>query len=121
MVGTQRLSAYLASKHALVGLTKAGALDYAAGGVRINAVCPGIIDTPMVQQLVGVREAADKASILTRQPIGRPGTPEEIAEPVAWLCSDVASLKTGLPWPWTEVSPRNWFIGTIAKSGHLSG
>ena len=88
MVGTQRLSAYLASKHAVVGLTKAGALDYAGGGVRINAVCPGIIDTPMVQQLVGGREAADKASILTRQPIGRPGTPEEIAEPVAWLCSD---------------------------------
>ena len=86
-----------------------------------NAVCPGIIDTPMVQQLVGGREAADKAIILTRQPIGRPGAPEEIAEPVAWLCSDAASLITGLPWPRTEVSPHNWFIGTFAKSGHLSG
>ena len=96
LVGSRRLSAYVASKHAVVGLTKAAALEYAADGVRVNAVCPGIIDTPMVQRLIGGREADYEATIPTRQPIGRLGTPAEIAESVAWLCSDAASLVTGL-------------------------
>ena len=96
LVGSRRLSAYVASKHAVVGLTKAAALEYAADGVRVNAVCPGIIDTPMVQRLIGGREADYEATIPARQPIGRLGTPAEIAESVAWLCSDAASLVTGL-------------------------
>jgi NAD(P)-dependent dehydrogenase (short-subunit alcohol dehydrogenase family) len=96
LVGSRRLSAYVASKHAVVGLTKAAALEYAQDGIRVNAVCPGIIDTPMVRRLVGGREAEYEATIPTRQPIGRLGTPEEIAESVTWLCSDAASLVTGL-------------------------
>ncbi len=95
LVGSRRLSAYSASKHAVVGLTKSAALEYATDGIRVNAVCPGIIDTPMMDRLVEGRDDY-AASIPTRQPIGRKGTPEEIAEAVAWLCSDAASLVTGL-------------------------
>ena len=95
LVGSRQLSAYVASKHAVVGLTKAAALEYAADGIRVNAVCPGIIDTPMMDRLVEGRDEY-AASIPTRQPIGRKGTPGEIAEAVAWLCSDAASLVTGL-------------------------
>ena len=96
LVGSRRLSAYVASKHAVVGLTKAAALEYARDGIRVNAVCPGIIDTPMVRRLAGGREADYEATISVRQPIGRLGTPEEIAESVTWLCSEAASLVTGL-------------------------
>lgn len=96
LVGSRRLSAYVASKHAVVGLTKAVALEYARDGIRVNAVCPGIIDTPMVRRLIGGREADYEATIPARQPIGRLGTPEEIAESVTWLCSCAASLVTGL-------------------------
>ena len=95
LVGSRQLSAYVASKHAVVGLTKSAALEYATDGIRVNAVCPGIIDTPMMDRLVEGREEY-AATIPTRQPIGRKGTPEEIAEAVAWLCSDAASLVTGL-------------------------
>ena len=95
LVGSRRLSAYVASKHAVVGLTKAAALEYARDGIRVNAVCPGIIDTPMVQRLIAGREADDEGPISSLQPVGRLGAPEEIAESVAWLCSDAASLVTG--------------------------
>ncbi len=88
------MSAYTASKHGVVGLTKAAALEYAQDGVRVNAVCPGIIDTPMVRRLIGGREDYE-ASISSRQPVGRLGTPEEIAEAVVWLSSDAASFVTG--------------------------
>jgi NAD(P)-dependent dehydrogenase (short-subunit alcohol dehydrogenase family) len=95
LVGSRRLSVYSASKHAVVGLTKSAALEYAQDNIRVNAVCPGIIDTPMMERLVEGRE--DYATTIpTRQPIGRKGTPDEIAEAVAWLCSDAASLVTGL-------------------------
>ena len=96
LVGSRRLSAYIASKHGVVGLTKAAALEYAQDGIRVNAVCPGIIDTPMVRRLIAGRDDDFAENIPTRQPIGRLGTPEEIAESVAWLCSDAASLVTGL-------------------------
>ena len=95
LVGSRRLSAYVASKHAVVGLTKAAALEYARDGIRVNAVCPGIIDTPMVRRLIAGREADDEGPISSLQPVGRLGAPEEIAESVAWLCSDAASLVTG--------------------------
>ncbi|MCH8801497.1 MAG: SDR family oxidoreductase [Chloroflexi bacterium] len=95
LVGSRRLSVYSASKHAVIGLTKSAALEYASDGIRVNAVCPGIIDTPMMDRLVEGRDDY-AAAIPTRQPIGRKGTPDEIAEAVAWLCSDAASLVTGL-------------------------
>jgi NAD(P)-dependent dehydrogenase (short-subunit alcohol dehydrogenase family) len=85
----------VASKHAVVGLTKAAALEYAKDGIRVNAVCPGIIDTPMVRRLNAGRKADDEGPISSLQPVGRLGAPEEIAESVAWLCSDAASLVTG--------------------------
>ena len=94
LVGSRLLSAYVASKHAVVGLTKAAALEYAQDGIRVNAVCPGIIDTPMMDRLIAGRETDE--DMHTRQPIGRLGTPAEVAETVAWLCSDAASLVTGI-------------------------
>ena len=94
LVGSRLLSAYVASKHAVVGLTKAAALEYAQDGIRVNAVCPGIIDTPMMDRLIAGRETDE--DMHTRQPIGRRGTPAEVAETVAWLCTDAASLVTGI-------------------------
>ncbi len=94
LVGARRLSAYIASKHAVVGLTKAAALEYAQDGIRVNAVCPGTIDTPMMDRLIASWKTDEDMD--TRQPIGRMGTPAEVAETVAWLCSDAASLVTGI-------------------------
>jgi NAD(P)-dependent dehydrogenase (short-subunit alcohol dehydrogenase family) len=90
LVGTAMISAYVASKHGVVGLTKTAALEYAKAGIRVNAVCPGVILTPMVQRLPELLEAFTAA-----EPIGRLGKPEEIAEAVVWLCSDAASFVTG--------------------------
>jgi NAD(P)-dependent dehydrogenase (short-subunit alcohol dehydrogenase family) len=90
LVGTPMMSAYGASKHGVVGLTKTAALEYAKAGIRVNAVCPGVILTPMVQRHPELIEAFTAA-----EPIGRLGKPEEIAEAVVWLCSDAASFVTG--------------------------
>lgn len=86
------LSVYAASKHAVIGLTRSVALEHAQHGVRINAVCPGLIDTPMT--LLASQEKRQKA--LARQPMGRLGTPEEIAEAVCWLLSPASSYCTGI-------------------------
>ena len=94
LVGARRLSAYIASKHAVVGLTKAAALEYAQDGIRVNAVCPGTIDTPMMDRLIAGWKTDEDMN--TRQPIGRLGTPAEVGETVAWLCSNAASLVTGI-------------------------
>lgn len=94
LVGFAGAGAYAASKHGVVGLTRAAALDYAQLGLRVNAVCPGIIDTPMVARAVeGNPELA--AGLKAAEPIGRLGTPEEIGEAAYWLCSDAASFMTG--------------------------
>jgi NAD(P)-dependent dehydrogenase (short-subunit alcohol dehydrogenase family) len=85
---------YVASKHAVIGLTRAAALDYAAANIRINAICPGIIDTEMIQRVFGDTPEG-RAAVLAQEPIGRYGRPEEIAAAVVWLCSDAASFAVG--------------------------
>lgn len=94
LVGKPGLSVYCATKHAVIGLTKTAALEYGSRGVRVNAVCPGVVRTPMVDTVMGQTPGAeDEWSRL--QPIGRFGTPEEIGEAVAWLLSPRASLVHG--------------------------
>ena len=93
-IGVPGLGAYAASKHAILGLTKTAALENAATGVRVNAVCPGSIDTPMLRGYMSIAPEVEKM-IRANQPGGRLGTPEEIAESVVWLCSDRASFVTG--------------------------
>jgi NAD(P)-dependent dehydrogenase (short-subunit alcohol dehydrogenase family) len=93
LVGTRGTSAYVASKHGVVGLTKTAALEYAQQGIRVNCVCPGYIQTPMTAR--GLSDPERQAQIVARHPLGRVGTPEEIAEAVVWLCSDAASFVTG--------------------------
>ncbi|MGH7048186.1 MAG: glucose 1-dehydrogenase [Stellaceae bacterium] len=91
LAGLPTSSAYVAAKHGVVGLTKTAAIEYAAAGIRVNAVCPGYIKTRMTEEVMGRRGAA----ILAQTPLGRMGSPEEIAEMVVWLCSDRASYVTG--------------------------
>src|SRR5438067_4672444 len=87
-------AAYAAAKHGVVGLTKSAALDYAAQNIRINAVCPGIIATPMMQRFTGgTREGEQR--VVAQEPVGRMGTREEIAAAVIWLCSDAAAFVIG--------------------------
>ena len=86
--------AYAASKHGVVGMTKVAALENATNGIRVNAVCPAAVYTPMVENLMSSDENI-KAYIENMQPMGRVGQPEEISQAVVWLCSDAASFITG--------------------------
>jgi NAD(P)-dependent dehydrogenase (short-subunit alcohol dehydrogenase family) len=86
--------AYYASKHGVIGLTKAAALEYATEGIRINAVCPAVIKTEMAERSF-FHDKELTESVLARHPVGRFGTPEEVASAVVWLCSDSASFVTG--------------------------
>lgn len=96
VVGNPGLAAYHAAKHGVLGLTKTAALEYAARGIRINAVCPGSIDTPMAQSLTG-GDPEVLEHLVKLEPIGRLGKPEEIAAAVLWLCSPGASYVIGHP------------------------
>ncbi len=94
LMGFANLPAYVASKHGVVGLTKSVALEYARAGIRVNAVCPGNVHTPMLEGFVG----GDQKALLGMgkvTPIGRLAEPSEIAEAIVWLCSDAASFVTG--------------------------
>ena len=92
LVGAPYVSAYVAAKHGVVGLTKAAAIEYARQGIRVNAVCPGMIDTPMTRKGLTPEIAA---KLLEESPIGRFGQPVEIASAVAWLCEESSSFLTG--------------------------
>ena len=94
LVGLPGRAIYHASKHGVRGLTKSAALEYAARGISINAICPGTIDTPMVAEMVAKDPEAMK-EILKEQTIGRLGKPEEIASSVLWLCSPGAAFVIG--------------------------
>ena len=94
-VGTAKSSGYVAAKHGVVGLTQAAALEYAARGIRINAVGPGYIDTPLLEDLPD----AARNALIGLHPIGRLGRAEEVAELVLWLSSDRASFVTGAYYP----------------------
>jgi NAD(P)-dependent dehydrogenase (short-subunit alcohol dehydrogenase family) len=101
--GSPTLPAYSASKHAVVGLTKSAALAYARDGIRVNAVCPGYVDTALLDRLfAGEPERKESERLGTL--LGRFGTPQEIAQTVVWLCSDAAAIMTAHALP----------VGTIA-------
>jgi NAD(P)-dependent dehydrogenase (short-subunit alcohol dehydrogenase family) len=94
VIGIKGSPAYTAAKHGVIGLTRAAALDYAAQNIRVNAVCPGYIDTPMMGRFTG-GSPEGRAKVIAEEPIGRMGKPEEIAAAVIWLCSDAAAFMVG--------------------------
>jgi NAD(P)-dependent dehydrogenase (short-subunit alcohol dehydrogenase family) len=94
--GARGLADYVASKHGVIGLTKTAALEYATAGIRVNAICPGMIRTPLVENALKTRPELE-AQLIAEEPVGRMGTPEEIAAAALWLCSDAASFVTGHP------------------------
>ena len=98
LVGFLGAPSYVASKHGVIGLTKNAALENAKLGIRVNAVCPGVIKTPMIDRFTGKNKEVEK-QFESMEPIGRMGQAEEVAEAVVWLCSDSASFVTGITMP----------------------
>ncbi len=94
VIGFPGIPIYTASKHAVIGLTKTAALEYAQSGIRVNAVCPGAIQTAMIDRFME-KNKVSKDSMVAGEPMGRFGEPEEIAEAAIWLCSDASSFTTG--------------------------
>lgn len=95
LVGNPSQPAYVASKHGVIGLTRSTALKYAKSGIRVNAVCPGVVETPMVEQVAKIPQY--RAAMEAMTPMGRMAQPDEIANAVVWLCSRQASFVTGHP------------------------
>jgi NAD(P)-dependent dehydrogenase (short-subunit alcohol dehydrogenase family) len=94
VVGFEGSPAYVASKHGVVGLTKTTALEFAKSNIRVNAICPGLIDTPMIDRFAH-GEAQIRNQLMASEPVGRMGQPEEIANAALWLCSQQSSFVTG--------------------------
>jgi len=90
-VGFETIPAYVASKHGVIGLTETASLEFAKNNIRVNAVCPGVIHTPMLDRF----DHGDEQAMADQVPMGRVGTPDEIANSVIWLCSDNSSYVTG--------------------------
>ena len=98
LIGFPRMGPYVATKHGIIGLTKTAALEYATHNIRVNVLCPGLIDTPMADRVVkGLQAGGIDAEhlVMSLTPLRRRGTPAEIAEAAVWLCSDAASYVTG--------------------------
>jgi NAD(P)-dependent dehydrogenase (short-subunit alcohol dehydrogenase family) len=93
------LTSYVASKHGVIGLTKSAAMEYAQSGIRINAVCPAVIETEMTAQYAANTSKEELQSMLDFHPVGRFGKPEEVASAVLWLCSDLGGFVTGASIP----------------------
>jgi NAD(P)-dependent dehydrogenase (short-subunit alcohol dehydrogenase family) len=102
--GVHMIGAYAATKHGILGLTKNAAIEYADEGIRVNAVCPGAIMTPLMSELPPDRQA----EILAPQAMSRPGDPAEVAAAVVWLCSEQASFVTGTAMPVDAGSVAGW-------------
>jgi NAD(P)-dependent dehydrogenase (short-subunit alcohol dehydrogenase family) len=98
LVGTRGGSAYCGAKHGVIGITKSAALECARKSIRINAVCPGVIQTPMVDRMTSATGITSQA-LIDQEPMGRLGTPNEIGEAVIWLLSDLSSFVTGVAIP----------------------
>ena len=94
LIGLAKRSAYAASKHGVIGLTKVAALEYAEAGIRVNAICPAVVRTPIVEKIIASDPQAE-SKLLSMIPMGRLGTLDEMAEAVVWLCSDASSYVTG--------------------------
>ena len=98
LVGTRGGSAYCAAKHGVVGLTKCAALEFARKAIRVNAVCPGVIQTPMVDRMTA-ESGISHSQLIEQEPMQRLGEPREIGEAVVWLLSDLSSFVTGIAMP----------------------
>ena len=98
LLGTPNAAAYVAAKHGVVGISKAAALEYAKDHIRVNAICPGVIHTPMVDRM-SASNPQMMDIITAAEPVGRMGEPEEVVEAAVWLCSDRASFVTGVALP----------------------
>jgi NAD(P)-dependent dehydrogenase (short-subunit alcohol dehydrogenase family) len=94
VLGFPGIPAYVSSKHGINGLTKTAALEYADKGIRVNSVCPGAIETPMIDRFVG-EKSEERNELKAQHPMGRFGYPEEVAEAIVWLCSEKACFITG--------------------------